>query len=52
IVDARLGRIQDAPRLAGLLSAIPGVVEHGLFVGLARTAILVGAQGIRVVDRH
>ncbi|MGH6779178.1 MAG: ribose-5-phosphate isomerase RpiA, partial [Bradyrhizobium sp.] len=37
IVDARLGRIQDAPRLAGLLSAIPGVVEHGLFVGLART---------------
>lgn len=52
IVDARLGRIQDAPRLAGLLSAIPGVVEHGLFVGLARTAILAGAQGIRVVDRH
>ncbi|MGH6679423.1 MAG: ribose-5-phosphate isomerase RpiA [Bradyrhizobium sp.] len=52
IVDAHLGRIQDAPRLAGLLSAIPGVVEHGLFVGLARTAILAGAQGIRVVDRH
>lgn len=52
IVDAHLGRIQDAPRLAGLLSAIPGIVEHGLFVGLARTAILAGAQGIRVIDRH
>jgi ribose 5-phosphate isomerase A len=52
IVDAHLGRIQDASRLAGLLSAIPGVVEHGLFVGLARTAILAGAQGIRVIDRH
>jgi ribose 5-phosphate isomerase A len=52
IVDAHLGRIQDAPRLAGLLSAVPGVVEHGLFIGLARTAILAGAQGIRVVERR
>jgi ribose 5-phosphate isomerase A len=52
IVDAHLGRIADAPRLASLLSAIPGVVEHGLFIGLARTAVLAGAQGIRVVERH
>jgi ribose 5-phosphate isomerase A len=51
IVDVRLGEIQDAPRLAGLLSAIPGVVEHGLFIGLASTAILAGAQGIRVIER-
>ncbi|CCE06137.1 ribose 5-phosphate isomerase (Phosphoriboisomerase A) (PRI) [Bradyrhizobium sp. STM 3843] len=51
IVDVRLGEIQDAPRLAGLLSAIPGVVEHGLFIGLAKTAILAGAQGIRVIER-
>jgi len=52
IVDAHLGRIEDAPRLAGLLGAIPGVVEHGLFIGLASTAILAGAQGIRVVERQ
>lgn len=51
IIDAHLGRIEDAPRLAGLLSVIPGVVEHGLFIGLARTAILASAQGIRVVER-
>jgi ribose 5-phosphate isomerase A len=51
IVDVHLTRIQDARRLAGLLSITPGVVEHGLFVGLAKTAILAGAQGIRVVDR-
>jgi ribose 5-phosphate isomerase A len=51
IVDVRLGEIQDAPRLAGLLSAIPGVVEHGLFIGLASTAILAGAHGIRVIER-
>jgi ribose 5-phosphate isomerase A len=52
IVDAHLERITDAPRLAGLLSLIPGVVEHGLFIGLASTAILAGAQGIRVVERR
>jgi ribose 5-phosphate isomerase A len=52
IVDAHLGRIADAPRLAGLLSAIPGVVEHGLFIGLASTAMLAGAGGIRVVERR
>ena len=52
IIDAHLGRITDAPRLAGLLSLIPGVVEHGLFIGLATTAILAGAQGIRVVERR
>jgi ribose 5-phosphate isomerase A len=52
IIDAHLGRIADAPRLAGLLSPIPGVVEHGLFIGLASTAILAGAQGIRVVERR
>jgi ribose 5-phosphate isomerase A len=51
IVDVRLGEIQDAPRLAGLLSAIPGVVEHGLFISLASKVILAGAQGIRVIER-
>jgi ribose 5-phosphate isomerase A len=52
IVDAHLGRILDAPRLAGLLTSIPGVVEHGLFIGLAGTAVLAGSQGIRVVERR
>ncbi|MFC5325977.1 ribose-5-phosphate isomerase RpiA [Bradyrhizobium oligotrophicum] len=51
IIDVRLGEIEDPPRLAGLLSAIPGVVEHGLFIGLGSTAILAGAQGIRVIQR-
>jgi ribose 5-phosphate isomerase A len=52
IVDAHLGRILDPPRLAGLLNSIPGVVEHGLFIGLASTAMLAGAQGIRVIERR
>ena len=52
IVDAHLGRIADAPRLAGLLASIPGVVEHGLFIGLSSIAILAGPEGIRVVERR
>jgi ribose 5-phosphate isomerase A len=52
IVDAHLGRIQDAPRLSDLLSAIPGVVEHGLFIALASAVVLAGAQRIRVVERN
>ena len=52
IIDAHLGRINDAAGLAGLLTSIPGVVEHGLFIGLASMAVLAGAQGIRVVERR
>ncbi|MBA7691859.1 Ribose-5-phosphate isomerase A [subsurface metagenome] len=52
IIDGHLGRIADVPRLAGLLNVIPGVVESGLFVGLASTVILAGANGIRVVERR
>ena len=51
LVDAHLQRIADPQVLAARLSAIPGVMEHGLFIGLARTAILAGPGGIRVVER-
>lgn len=51
IVDAHLGRIPDSARLALSLNSIPGVVEHGLFIGLASTAVLAGPQGIRIVER-
>jgi ribose 5-phosphate isomerase A len=50
ILDARFGAIPDAPALALGLAQIPGVVEHGLFIGLARRAILAGSEGIRVVE--
>ena len=33
------------------LSAIPGVIEHGLFIGLATAAVLAGSEGVRVVER-
>lgn len=52
IVDAHLGRISNARQLAGSLASIPGVVEHGLFIGLASMAMLAGSQGIRVMERR
>jgi ribose 5-phosphate isomerase A len=51
IVDAALGSIADPAALAQKLASIPGVVEHGLFIGLAHTAVLAGPQGVRVVER-
>jgi ribose 5-phosphate isomerase A len=52
IVDAALGRIPDPDKLADALVAIPGVVEHGLFLGLAGRAIVAGPSGIRVIERQ
>src|SRR5580704_1619548 len=34
ILDCSFGRIEDPPALARALTNIPGVVEHGLFIGL------------------
>ncbi len=52
ILDTALKRIPDAKLLADRLRSIPGVVEHGLFIGLAQVAILAGPGGVRVVERH
>ena len=51
LIDAQLQRIADPQTLAARLSAIPGVMEHGLFIGLARTAIIAGPAGVRIVER-
>jgi ribose 5-phosphate isomerase A len=51
ILDAHFGRIPDAAALARGLAQIPGVVEHGLFIGLASCAILAGSEGVRVIKR-
>jgi ribose 5-phosphate isomerase A len=51
ILDAALGRIADPPALADRLARIPGVVEHGLFIGLAQTAVLASPNGVRVVAK-
>ncbi len=51
ILDAGLGAIPNARLLAQGLSGVPGVIEHGLFIGLARRAVLAGSEGVRVMER-
>jgi ribose 5-phosphate isomerase A len=51
IYDCAFGAIENVPALAAALSMIPGVVEHGLFVGLATTLLLGGDKGVRVVEK-
>ena len=46
ILDCGLGAIPDPERLAKTLSGIPGVVEHGLFIGLARAAFVAGVDKV------
>ncbi len=50
IVDLALGRIPEPRTLALRLAEIPGVVEHGLFIGLVRMAIIAGPEGIRITE--
>lgn len=49
IVDGAFGAIPDAAALAQALNAVPGVVEHGLFIGLATGAVIAGAAGTVVM---
>ena len=51
LLDAQLQRIPDPRALAARLAAVPGVMEHGLFIGLARTAIVAGPDGVRLIER-
>jgi len=48
ILDCRFGEIQNADALARALSDMPGVVEHGLFIGMA--SVVVVARGNEVVE--
>jgi ribose 5-phosphate isomerase A len=46
VLDASFGRIPDPEALADRLAGIPGVVEHGLFLGLADLALVASPEGI------
>ena len=51
IVDARMARIDAPEKLSAELHAIPGVVEHGLFIGLCSSAYLASPDGVAVLTR-
>lgn len=50
ILDCHCSVIPDAPRAAFELSSVPGVVEHGLFISLARTVIIGQEDGASVFE--
>ncbi len=49
IVDASFRRIPDPQKLSRALFEIPGVVEHGLFIGLATAAVVARADGVDIL---
>ena len=51
VLDARLGRIPDPEGLADRLDRVPGLVEHGLFLGIAECAFVATAAGVVVITR-
>lgn len=48
ILDAACGRIHDPAALADALARIPGVVDHGLFLGMATCVIVGTAEGAHI----
>ncbi|MEI2688938.1 MAG: ribose-5-phosphate isomerase RpiA [Anaerolineae bacterium] len=47
ILDCAFGPIDDAARLAAALAGRAGIVEHGLFIGLATDLVIAGPDGIK-----
>jgi ribose 5-phosphate isomerase A len=52
ILDCAFGALADPERLAARLADIPGVVEHGLFLGLASIALIAGPAGVETLQRR
>jgi ribose 5-phosphate isomerase A len=51
IYDCAFGAIQNAPKLAAALSTVPGMVEHGLFIGIATILLIAGPGEVEVIER-
>ena len=51
IYDCAFGAITSASKLAQALADIPGVVEHGLFLGLATTLLIAHPGEVEVIER-
>jgi ribose 5-phosphate isomerase A len=51
ILDCHFGQISDADGLARKLSDMPGVVEHGLFIGMASVVLVAGSTAVEELRR-
>lgn len=52
IIDCYFGAIEDPKALSQKICEWAGVIEHGLFLGLATDVIIAGADGIRHITRN
>ena len=52
IIDCRFSRIDDPVRLERELNLIPGVVENGIFIGLASAVLVASPSGVRELKRQ
>jgi ribose 5-phosphate isomerase A len=51
ILDCNFGAIADPRSLADKIKQRTGIVEHGLFIGLATAVIVAGADGVREIKQ-
>jgi ribose 5-phosphate isomerase A len=51
ILDAAFGAIDEPERLASVIDGVPGVVGHGLFIGLAHALVVGRAGRVDVIER-
>ncbi|MBU6298670.1 MAG: ribose-5-phosphate isomerase RpiA [Alphaproteobacteria bacterium] len=51
LYDCGFGAVADAAKLDAALSSVTGVVEHGLFVGIASTLVIAGPGGVEIIER-
>jgi len=52
IVDCATGPIEDPPALERTILSIPGVIDTGLFLGIADTVLVADGAGVRELDRR
>ncbi len=52
ILDCSFGQIPDPPALARELKAMPGVVEHGLFIGMATVVLMAKGEKVTEIRRN
>ncbi|RIK19654.1 MAG: ribose 5-phosphate isomerase A, partial [Anaerolineae bacterium] len=51
ILDCYFPGLANPREMGQLIRAQPGVVEHGLFLGMATEAVIAGARGVVVLER-
>jgi ribose 5-phosphate isomerase A len=52
VFDCAFGPVQSATELQRELDGVVGVIEHGLFIGLASQLLIGGPQGVKQLSRE